>query len=48
MRISVVVDLDDEWCEPEHVVGISEEAHEKIYDFMSEFGTVVNIIRDVV
>lgn len=47
MRIIIEFDLDEEWQDPEHVSGMTEEASEKIAEFTNEMGTNLDVRRRI-
>ena len=45
MKINITMDLDDEFAEPEHPMGVTEDGHLAIQEALMEFGTNIEVTR---
>jgi hypothetical protein len=44
-KIVITMELGEEWAEPDHAMGITEEGHIALQDALAEFGTDVTITK---
>lgn len=45
MKISITMDLDDDYAEPDHPMGITEEGHIALQDALMGFGSDIQVTR---
>lgn len=42
-KITITMDLDDEYADPDHKMGVTEEGYEGISEALSGFGTNIDV-----
>lgn len=45
MNITITMDIDDEYADPEHATGITEAGYEDITDVLGHFGTDIDVSK---
>lgn len=48
MRIIITMDLDDDYADPHHEMGVTEEGYEEIIDAIGHLGTDIAIRKNEV
>ena len=42
-KITITMDLDPEWAEPDHPMGITEEGFLRLTDVLAKFGSDIDV-----
>jgi hypothetical protein len=45
MIITITMDLDDDYADPEHPMGVTEEGHIGLQDALAPFGSNIEVSR---
>lgn len=43
MKVQITMDVDSEWADPDHQMGVTSEAYERIIDALNAFGDDIDI-----
>lgn len=46
MKVRITMDIDPEWADSEHQMGVTAEAYERLVDALNAFGDDIDIERE--